>query len=629
MLPIALRPNGRRAVIVGGGSVALRKAQSLAAAGFPIVVVAPDVDALLGALLTSCGGMHLQRKYTSSDLHGAALVIAATNDDAVNARVVADARTENVPVCDASDGRRGTFTMPAVLRAGDVTVSVDSGGGAPAFSKRLIRELAKAIGPQHGKAAETLAKMRLYAHNVLPSGERAKVLQSLAALPIDVLASMNDAQAEHEVDATVAALRQKERSPETRALTCASRASALAIAQSRAVAARLAERGFATTIVTVQTTGDVVRDRPIDRLGTGVFVKELEIALREGRADYAVHSCKDLPSELPADMQIVAISQREDARDVFCSERYESFESLPSGATVGTSSPRRRVVLAQLRPDLRYEEIRGNVDTRLRKLREGTYDAIVLAMAGLKRLGVSATHLRPFSPDVLVPAVGQGALAIEMRVGEDQLASVLRSAVNDAHAELCVACERAALQRLRAGCSMPVGIYARADGDGLVVEGFFGGDGRSPQRARLRVQAPSLEEARQLGIRLADLLMPLAGRVVLLPRTQERPSRIAGALRELGADVIELAAGDDGPDPAEGIPDMLIFPSSGSVTAAGRYLQRLRTIGRPPLVAAMGPQSREAACAAGFVPDAVVEEASVEAMVALACGCLSATARSR
>lgn len=618
MLPIALRPDGRRAVIVGGGSVALRKAESLLAAGFPIFVVAPAIDDRLSALVARCGGEKREGSYQSGDVAGAAFVVAATDDEAVNARVVADARGAGVLVCDATDAQRGDCTMPAVARAGALTIAVDSAGASPAFSKRIAEELLAAYGPEYERAVATLAHMRTYAKAVLAPEERRSVLVALAALPVAELAAMNPVEAEHVVEATVARLRG-DASRVTSTLTCASRASALAMTQTRSVAARLAERGVATTILSVTTAGDRDRERPIESLGVNVFVKELEVALRETRADYAVHSCKDLPSEIPADMALAAFSKREDPRDAFCSERYERFTDLPPGAVVGTSSPRRRAALAALRPDLEYREMRGNVDTRLRKLQSGDYDAIVLAMAGLNRLHTRARYTVPFSVDEIVPAVGQGALAIEVRAGDAHVAQLLCDAVNDPVTELCVTCERAALRALRAGCSAPIGVHATLEGQTMTAYGFYGVQDAAPRRACIAETIDSLAAAGTLGSRVAALLAsPLAGRVVVVPRTQARPSRIAGALRELGAEVVELRAGDAWPDPAERVPDMVLFPSSASVSAAEPYLRRLRDLDRRPLVTAMGPRTRDAAQAAGFAPDAVSETASIESVVGLA-----------
>lgn len=253
----------------------------------------------------------------------------------------------------------------------------------------------------------------------------------------------------------------------------------------------------------VTTTAD--RDgRPIERMeSVNVFVSELERALREGRADYAVHSCKDLPSTLAADMNLAAIGEREDARDAFCSERFATFASLAAGSIVGTSSPRRRAQLASIRSDLRYESVRGNVETRLRKMRDGEYAAIVLAMAGLHRLRTGATYVVPFSADDVVPAVGQGAIAVETRAEEAALSADIAAAFDDATTRLCVTCERSALAAMRAGCSAPIGIYAELDGSAMCVRGFAQRQATDVVRARLERNVSTLEDARALGRAMA------------------------------------------------------------------------------------------------------------------------------
>jgi hydroxymethylbilane synthase len=481
MLPISLRPNGRRAVIIGGGNLAARKAESLASAGFPIFAVAERIGDRLRTVLHENAGAYEQRSYQARDLKQAALVIAATDDPELNARVVADARSAHALACDATHPERGDFTMAATARIGELTISVDS--GSPAFSRRIVRELAEGLDATYADAVRTLARMRAYVKETFPAAERAPILRALAERPVAELAATS---------AT---------------LVCATRRSALATIQSRCVAARLAERGIATTLLGVTTAGDRDRKTPIDRLGeVNVFVKELENALRERRADYAVHSCKDLPGSLPEDMRIAAISRREDARDAFCSERYASFESLPAGAVVGTSSPRRRSQLAALRPDLRYEVLRGNVDTRLRKLAVREYDAVVLAMAGLNRLGVTAPHVVPFAIERVVPAVGQGALAVEIQAGNDWLRGVLHDAVNDIETELCVAAERAALRALRAGCSAPLGIHAHLAKEKMIAHGAFAPECGALTRARVELPCATLDQAEALGIELAARL---------------------------------------------------------------------------------------------------------------------------
>lgn len=619
MLPIALRPNGRRALVVGGGGVAARKVDALIAAGFPVCVVATRVA---DARLHSLPPPHAvsERSYDPSDVAGVALVIAATGDDEVNARVVADARAAGALACDASDPQRGDFSMPATVRRGDLTMSVDSGGAAPAFSNRIAQELEGTFGFEYAAAVTTLARMRARVKARLSQRSRAEPLRALAALPVAELAAMDATQADRAADTAIAACDEDHASRSaTATVVCATRASALAMTQTRTVAARLAARGIASTILPITTAGDRERRRAIDRIGSvNVFVAELETALREGRADYAVHSCKDLPGELADDLRLAAISKREDPRDAFCSERFASFDRLPAGAVVGTSSPRRRAFLAAIRDDLTYVDARGNVDTRLRKLQEGAFDAIVLAMAGLNRLHRSAGHTVAFGVDALVPAVGQGALAVQTRRDDDFLAGELRAAVDDATTALCVECERAALRALRAGCSAPIGIFAQRRGELLVARGAYAGPSGAPiRRIQLERSVSTVEQARALGIEVAAALAPRNVGRVALARTQARPSRIAAALRTAGIEVLEVSAGDAGPDAAEGNVDMLVFPSSGSVAAAEGYLTRLRAALARPTVVAMGPATARAARAAGFSPDAVAPQASVDALVAL------------
>ena len=531
MLPIALRADGRRALIVGGGNVALRKAESLLDAGIAVTVVASSIDARLRALLDRPDARMYERAYESADLDGVDLIVAATDSSDVNARVVADARAARILVCDAADPENGDFTMQATVRVGELTFAVDSGRSSPAFAARIARELRERFGPEYDAAARTLARIRTYVRTTLDPSKRSSVMRELAERPVEELARMNPVQAEHAAEETIERLAHSGASAESghrRVVTCASRASALAMIQTRFVAAALAQRGIATTILNVTTTGDREQDRPVSELGSiNVWVKELEIALLDGRADYAVHSAKDLPGALEPNMQLAAISAREDPRDAFCSERYESFEALPSGAVVGTSSERRRTQLQALRPDLRYTSLRGNVDTRLRKLREGEYDAIVLAMAGLRRLGARATHTVPFDAQTIVPAVAQGALAVETLAANTSLAAELAAAIEHEPTRWCVEAERAVLRTLRAGCSAPLGVHAHLDATTMRIDAAFATAGGAMVREQRVAPVQSLADALALGEQLARRLAGAlaAAPRVLLPRTQDRPSR--------------------------------------------------------------------------------------------------------
>jgi hydroxymethylbilane synthase len=652
--PVALSVRGRRAVVVGGGGVAERKVRGLLDAQADVKVVAPALSAPLAALAEAGAIGWEPRRYTAGDLAGAFIAFAATDDRAANAAVVSEARAAGILVNDASDAERGDFATPAVHRAGPLTVAVDPGGLSPSFTKRVRDELALQFDARYARAAATLAALRERVLTVVPPERRAEVMRHFAERDIEDLAAMPPGAVEHEVERAAETLAGVVPSSTT-PLVCATRASALAMIQAKQVMAALARAGLPSTVLEVTTRGDAVQDRSIASIGTdNVFVKELELALRERRADYAVHSCKDLPSTLPDDMTLAAVTAREDARDAYCSERYPDFAALPAGARVGTSSPRRRAQLRALRPDLVYEDVRGNVDTRLRKLREGQYDAIVLACAGLNRLGARATHTVPFPVEQLTPAVGQGALGVETRDG-DPLAHRLAAALSDPRTSLAVRAERAFLRTCRGGCQAPIGCHATWDDGRLRITGAIAASDGARLQTTGAIAAPDdgrpgvaghdavehvvrgsreavigvadVASAEALGVALARELLaeggaallgggPLAGRVFLLPRTQDRPSRIAPALRDAGAEVVEAPDSAAAAQALGGrVPTAILFPSSGSVGAIADYLGRLRAGGHRPVVAAMGPSSSETAGAHGWPPDIVAPSAEVGAFV--------------
>jgi len=246
-------------------------------------------------------------------------------------------------------------------------------------------------------------------------------------------------------------------------LVIGSRGSQLALWQAKWIAARLAERGEETRIEIIKTTGDKITDVPLAKVGTkGLFTKEIEEALLEGRIDLAVHSLKDLPTEVPAGLTIAAIPEREDPRDALVGV---TLQNLTAGAKVGTSSLRRAAQLRVIRKDLRIESVRGNLDTRVRKLDEGQYEAIVLAAAGLTRLGWAHRIAEILSPELMCPAVGQGALAVETRVQGP--ARDICAGLNHAMTRAAVTAERAVLASLGGGCQVPIGAHAQVS-NGMV-----------------------------------------------------------------------------------------------------------------------------------------------------------------
>jgi len=507
--PISLALSGRPVLVVGGGSVAQRKVDALVLAGADVTVVATEATQALCRLGEAHRLALRQRPFQSTDLAGQVLAFAATDDAELNAQIAREGRLRGVLVNDASDSECGDFTLPAVHRAGAVCVAIDTSAASPSFAKRVRDDVAAIVDERYARAAESLARMRAYALKALTRSERAAVMGRLAEADLDELATMPPASTEDAVDRVAGDLRARNvANSAAHPLICATRGSALAVWQARHVMTLLAEHGTASTILTVTTTGDRATDRPLNALGTdSVFVRELETALRERRADYAVHSCKDLPSTLAHDMHLAAVSVREDPRDALCSERFSSMAALPAGAVVGTSSPRRLAQLRALRPDLEFEPIRGNIDTRLRKLREGRYDAIVLAMAGLTRLGLRATHTIPLDPSEVVPAAGQGALAIECRAEDDATIELTHAAVSDHAAELSVAAERAFLRALRAGCQAPVGAFATLDDSRLTLTGIVAAlDGTRAVRGKHTRTIANVAEAAEVGTALATAL---------------------------------------------------------------------------------------------------------------------------
>ena len=293
------------------------------------------------------------------------------------------------------------------------------------------------------------------------------------------------------------------------------RGSKLALWQADYVERRLREEypGLFVTQKRVTTKGDRILDVPLAKIGgKGLFTKELEEEMLSGEIDLAVHSLKDMPASVPEGLVIAAVTKRLDPGDALVSNRFSSFAELPPGARVGTSSLRRRAQLLCARPDLTMIDLRGNVNTRLRKLDEGEYDAIVLAVAGLKRLGF-ADRIREVLPrDMLLPAVGQGALAIETRAGDQETRDML-AFLRDDDTVCCAEAERSFLARVEGGCQVPVGVYATAEGDGLKVEAVIASlDGQRFCRGDVK---GARREAARLGNDLAEQLLDEGGAEIL------------------------------------------------------------------------------------------------------------------
>jgi hydroxymethylbilane synthase len=286
-------------------------------------------------------------------------------------------------------------------------------------------------------------------------------------------------------------------------LRIGSRGSQLALWQANHISALLRERGHEVELEIIKTTGDKILDVALAQVGTkGMFTKEIEEALAEGRVDLAVHSLKDLPTELPPGFELVAITTRVNPRDVFLSVKYDSIKALPRGARVGTSSLRRQAQLKVARPDVVVEPLRGNVDTRVRKLEEGQYDAIILAAAGLTRLGKTEFIREVLSEDFMCPAAGQGALGIEIRDGDVEMRKHL-AFLDDAGARATATCERAVLNKLGGGCQVPIGAFAEVTGEQVRVTAIVA----QPDGSMILRETQSGTDPIALGEKVGDTLL--------------------------------------------------------------------------------------------------------------------------
>jgi len=294
-------------------------------------------------------------------------------------------------------------------------------------------------------------------------------------------------------------------------LRLGTRKSKLALWQANFIKEKLEALGCKVELVPITTTGDKILDAPLAKIGgKGLFVKEIENALLAGEIDLAVHSLKDVPMIIPEGLTLSAITEREEPYDVLISRNDKKLEELPSGAVVGTSSLRRQVQIKRRRRDLKVEILRGNVDTRLRKLKEGLYDAIVLAYAGVKRMELSGEISQVLED--FIPAVGQGSLAIETRAEDERVINFVK-VLNHEESWLRAVCERAFLRELQGGCQVPIGAYAWIEGDRIKIKGFI--SDLEGERFLEGNEEDGLQEAEEVGKRLAQRLLREGGEEIL------------------------------------------------------------------------------------------------------------------
>lgn len=500
--PFFIEMEGKKGLVAGGGKVALRKVKTLLEFGPEIVVVSPAVIPPFEELKTAFPQkLSLQyRTVRKEDLEHVDFVIAATDDMELNRKLAAFCREKRILANTADGGEEGSFFFPAVAKEGGVTLAVSTDGASPSLAAKLKEQASALLTREVGQLALQLGQVRERVKNEIRSQPvRREILKGLAEEGVRLGGPLPQAAIDQKIE-------EKQRiwimdKGETK-IRLGTRTSALALAQTEIISQKLKAvwPGLKTEFITKITEGDRILNKPLLEFGgKGVFVTEFEQGLLNGEIDFAVHSAKDMPMILEDGLAVVAVPRREDPRDVLITMAGTKLESKKE-IVIGTSSLRRQLQVEELGKELwpgvsvTCANLRGNVNTRLGKLEEGGYDAIILAAAGLKRLGLekeSRYQYHYFSCEEFIPAGGQGILAVEGRL-DDPLREV---AVRIQHEETacCLRLERRILRLLDAGCQEPVGVYSWLEGKTMNVMGINRRNGKV-KRVRLSANLDQMEE---------------------------------------------------------------------------------------------------------------------------------------
>ena len=517
LFPIFLSLTDELCTVVGGGEVAARKVASLLAAGATVRMIAPQLSEAARSLLGQAKLTHLAREYQVGDLRGSTLAFAATDAPRVNAAVYREASQSGIPVNVADNPAQCTFFLPAKLQRGPIAIAISTQGASPALARQLRERIETAVPAAYGRLAQLLGRLRPeLAARVTSSEERARRWRQV--LDGKVLALL-EAGREHEAEALarrVLGLWANVTEPAGgEQVVIGTRGSKLALAQTQLAVAMLERLGVSAEVKVIRTAGDASRAPRLES-GTGMFVKEIEHALLAGDVNLAVHSLKDLPTGDRPGLALAAVPERADPHDALVTGTGVGLARLAPGCRVATSSPRREAQLRAFRPDLVFVPVRGNVDTRLRKLAAGQFDALVVAYAGLVRLGRAdhATELIPF--EICLPAPGQGALAVQARADDLEMRQ-LAGRLDHRPTRLAATAERSFLARLAAGCTVPAGALGTVDDDRLLLQGVVA-EVTGKQVIRRQVEGRA-EEAEALGVKLAEeMLAAGAGEILAAAR---------------------------------------------------------------------------------------------------------------
>lgn len=524
LYPVSLRLSGRPCLVVGAGEVAWRKARSLVEAGAAVTVAAPAAGAEIRAAAARGDVRLVEAAFEPHLLEGQVLCIAATDDKRVNAHVAEEARRRGVLVNVVDAPLLSDFDVPAVARRGRLQLAVSTQGESPLLAARLRDRLLADLGPEYGVLTDIVGHVRRELLEAAGCGEAAEGDDRRGRLEAAVEAALGPEVAlalkAGRPERAEALVRRAAGLRDEREWRVGCRGSELARRQAQ-LALEAMHRGSVERyrLVIIRTSGDAGAGLSPEGPGpVGAFTGELEKALAAGTIDFAVHSLKDLPTELSPGLVLAAVLTRGDPREALVSREGKTLAELPAGAVVGTSSTRREALVRRRRPDLVCRPLRGNVETRLRRLEDGDFDAIVLAAAGLERLGLTDRVTEFFDPTDFVPAAAQGFIAVECRASDDE-ALAAAAAAEDGSARLAAEAERAFLRRLGAGCHAPAGAYARLRPDGcLVIDGIaLRPDGRQTVEGRAEAVVKDSGAAARLGAELAEDLLRRGAAGLIFP----------------------------------------------------------------------------------------------------------------
>ncbi len=518
LFPVFVKLDGRLCTVVGGGDVAARKVQSLLEAGARVKVVAPRLNAALSTLLGESGLAHVRRAYRRGDLEGSLLAFAATDSPETNEAVWRDAEAAGILVNTADDPSHCSFIVPSRVNRHPIAIAISTHGASPALARHLRERISEAVPAEYQDLARLLGRLRPELTAVHPSAKErgARWRRALESNALELLRDGKHREAEAVARCVLGlapAIDRKQSEPWKAVI--GTRGSALARAQAGEVAGRLRDIGVLVDIRTIRTAGDRTRGA-LARAGVGVFVREIEHALLRREVDVAVHSMKDLPTVMREGLVVAAVPPREDPRDALVSRTGKTLAELPLGSRVATSSPRRVAQLRAHRSDLVFIPVRGNLDTRLRKLSRGDFDALVVAYAGLLRLGLTERAAEIISPEICLPAPGQGALALQVRDTDDALREMV-SKLDHPESRLAAAAERAFLARLGVGCSLPAGALGAVESDLLLLRAAMA-DPEGRRIIRRKAEGPA-SAAEAVGRRVAEEVLAAGGDRILAGET--------------------------------------------------------------------------------------------------------------